>query len=92
MIRQSQAPFIVALNKIDKPAANIEMVKAQMAEVGVKLEEDGGDVQAVPISALKGTNVNKLVEELLALAEMLELRCDPTGPPEGTVIESQVND
>jgi translation initiation factor IF-2 len=55
-----------------------------------RLEENGGDVQCVAISALKGTNVRQLVEAVLTLAEVLELRCDTQGKPEGTVIESQV--
>ncbi len=55
-----------------------------------RLEENGGDVQCVAISALKGTNVRQLVEAVLTLAEVLELKCDPLGKPEGTVIESQV--
>jgi translation initiation factor IF-2 len=54
-----------------------------------RLEENGGDVQCVAISALKGTNVRQLVEAVLTLAEVLELKCDRQGRPEGTVIESQ---
>eukprot|EP00088_Acartia_fossae_P039415 TRINITY_DN4102_c0_g1_i3.p1 TRINITY_DN4102_c0_g1~~TRINITY_DN4102_c0_g1_i3.p1 ORF type:complete len:762 (-),score=153.60 TRINITY_DN4102_c0_g1_i3:393-2633(-) len=90
MIRQARAPFIVALNKIDKPNSDVDMVKKQLKDEGVLLEEFGGDVQCVPISALKGTNVNKLIEEVLALAEILELRCDKSGLAEGSIIESQV--
>ncbi|XP_023319706.1 translation initiation factor IF-2, mitochondrial-like [Eurytemora carolleeae] len=90
IIRQARAPFIVAINKIDKKNANIEKVKQELADEGVRLEENGGDVQCVPISALKGTNVSKLIEEVLTLAEVLELKCDPTGLAEGTIVESQV--
>ena len=53
MIRQARAPFIVALNKIDKPGSDVEIVKEQLQEEGVLLEDKGGDVQCVPISALK---------------------------------------
>jgi len=90
MIRQSRAPLIVALNKIDKENADVDRVKEQLKEEGVSLEDHGGDVQCVPISALKGTNVPKLIEELLTLAEVLELKCEPSGLSEGAVIESQV--
>lgn len=90
MIRQARAPFIVAVNKIDKKGADVDMVKQQLKDEGVILEEDGGDVQCVPISALKGTNINKLIEEVLALSEILELQCDKTGLVEGVIIESQV--
>ena len=51
MIRQAKAPFIVALNKIDKPDSDVDMVKEQLKEEGVLLEEHGGEVQCVPISA-----------------------------------------
>ncbi len=51
MIRQAKAPFIVALNKIDKDGSDVDMVKEQLKEEGVILEENGGDVQCVPISA-----------------------------------------
>ncbi len=51
MIRQAKAPFIVALNKIDKAGSDVDMVKEQLKEEGVLLEEHGGDVQCVPISA-----------------------------------------
>ena len=66
IIRQARAPFVVALNKIDKPGADVEMVKAQLGEEGVVLEDQGGEVQCVPISALKGTNVRQLIEAVLA--------------------------
>jgi translation initiation factor IF-2 len=89
IIRQARVPFIVALNKIDKAGADVEMVKLQLEVEGVLLEDRGGEVQCVPISALKGTNVRQLIEAVLAQAELLELRGDPHGSVEGVVIEGQ---
>ena len=90
IIRQTRVPFIVALNKIDKPAANVDATKQQLESEGVVLEEKGGDVQCVEISALHGTNVKQLVEAVLTQAELMELKCDIKGKAEGVVIESQV--
>eukprot|EP00092_Neocalanus_flemingeri_P027609 GFUD01029958.1.p1 GENE.GFUD01029958.1~~GFUD01029958.1.p1 ORF type:complete len:752 (+),score=258.64 GFUD01029958.1:60-2315(+) len=90
IIRQTRVPFIVALNKIDKPASDVEMTKKQLEAEGVRLEGSGGDVQCVSISALQGTNVKQLIEAVLTQAEMMELRCDVKGKAEGLVIESQV--
>jgi len=90
IIRQARVPFIVALNKIDKPTAKVEMTKKELEAEGVSLEDNGGDVQCVNISALHGTNVKQLIEAVLTQAEMMELRCDVKGKAEGVVIESQV--
>ena len=64
MIRGADTPMLVALNKIDRPGADVDATKLALKEAGVDLEEFGGDVQAVPISALKGTNVDRLIESL----------------------------
>ena len=64
MIREAKTPMMVALNKIDRPGADVDGTKLELKEAGVDLEEFGGDVQAIPISALKGTNVDGLVEGL----------------------------
>ena len=90
IIRQTRVPFIVAINKIDKPGANIEKTKKALFEAGVPLEDFGGDVQAVPISALNGQGVSDLIEAVLAQSEVLQLSADPVGPVEGTVIESNL--
>jgi translation initiation factor IF-2 len=58
---------------------------------GIQLEEFGGEVQSVPISALKGTNVNTLVEAIALQAEIMELKAEPTGYMEGVVIESRTD-
>merc|ERR1719470_5114 len=90
IIRQTRVPFIVALNKIDKPFANVDNTKQQLEAEGVILEEKGGDIQCVHISALHGTNVKQLIEAVLTQAELMELKCDVKGKAEGVVIESQM--
>ena len=90
MIRQARVPFIVAVNKIDKEGADVELTKEQLEAEGIRLEENGGDVPCVPISALKGTNVTQLVETILTQAEVMELGADRKGKVEGVVIEAQV--
>ena len=87
-IRQSQCNMIVAINKIDKPSANIEGTKLALQEHGVQFEEDGGNVPCVPISALVGTNIDELIETVIVQAEVLQLSGDPKGPIEGTIVES----
>lgn len=84
-------PLIVAINKIDKHEANVVKVKNMLAAYGVVLEEYGGDVQAVPVSALKGTNLDQLEECILTLAEFMELKGDPHGLVEGRVIETKTD-
>ena len=92
MIKESGAQMIVALNKIDRPKANVESTKEQLRDAGVQLEDFGGDIQSVPISALHGTNVSDLIEAILIQAELLQLTGDPTGLVEGIVIEANVRE
>ncbi|KAJ3376250.1 hypothetical protein GGF31_000317 [Allomyces arbusculus] len=86
----ADVPIIVAINKCDKPGINKERIKNQLLEHDVQIEELGGDTMAVEISALKGTGLDDLEESILTLAEIQELRADPTGPVEGMTLESQV--
>jgi len=90
-IRDSRSTFIVAISKIDREGADVERVKRILRdEAKIELEEFGGDVPCVPISALKGQNVDELIETILAQAEVLQLSCDPLGPVEATVVESNL--
>lgn len=84
-------PVVVALNKIDKPEANPEKVKKQLAEAGLLIEEWGGDVVLVPVSAKKKIGISDLLENLLIVAEMQELTANPHCPAEGIVIEAELD-
>lgn len=87
-IEESKTPFIVALNKIDKPNADIERTKGTLAESGIYLEGFGGTISFVPISAKTGEGVSALLDLILLSAEILELKGDPNAPARGIVIES----
>lgn len=83
--------IIVAINKIDKPEANAERIKQQLAERSLLVEDYGGKHQVVQISAKKGTNVDLLLEKILLEAEMLNLKANPNREARGTVIESELD-
>ncbi len=83
-------PIIVAINKVDRPEADPMRIKQQLAEQGVQVEEWGGKVVAVEISAKTGQNIDKLLEYVLLEAELLELHADATRRARGTVIESRL--
>jgi translation initiation factor IF-2 len=88
--RAANVPILVAINKIDLPDANVEMVRQDLSKQNLLVEEWGGKTIAVPISAKKGTNVDKLLEMILLQAELLELKADATKHARGVVIESRV--
>lgn len=89
--QNANAKIVVAINKIDKPTANPEMVKAQLAsEYKLTPEEWGGDVLMVNVSALTGEGIDKLLDAVLLVAEMEELKADYYIPAEGLVIESHM--
>lgn len=87
----ANVPIIVAINKIDKPNANIEKIKQQLAEKNVLVEDWGGKYQCVEISAKLGTNVDLLLEKIILEAEMLDLKANPDRLARGTIIEAQLD-
>jgi translation initiation factor IF-2 len=89
--RAANVPLIVAVNKIDKPGVNLDRVRNELLQHEVVVESLGGEVQEVQVSALKGANLDKLLEAILLQAEILDLRANPDRPAEGTVIESKLD-
>ncbi|NLJ56448.1 MAG: translation initiation factor IF-2 [Firmicutes bacterium] len=89
--RAAGVPIIVAVNKIDKPAANPEKIKNQLADINLIPEEWGGDIIFVNISALKKQGLEELLEMILLLAEMAELKADYSRHARGTVVEAKLD-
>jgi translation initiation factor IF-2 len=87
----AEVPIVVALNKIDKANANADRVKQQLADLGLLIEEWGGDTVCVPISAKKREGIAELLENLLLVADILELKAKPDGPAEGVAIETKLD-
>ena len=90
-IKNAQVPMIVAISKIDKPGANIDNVKTQLAQYDVLPEEWGGDAIIVPIDAKHGTHVDKLLEMVLFVAEYENLRANPNRKASGSIIEAKLD-
>jgi translation initiation factor IF-2 len=90
-IRSAKVPFIVAINKIDRPGANIERTKLTLAEQEVLVEGFGGTTPVVPVSALQGTGVQELLETILLVADLEGFTADPSKIAEGLVIESHLD-
>lgn len=84
-------PIIVAVNKIDKPTANVERVLTEMSNAGIQPEEWGGDVMFVNVSAATGQGIDDLLERILLLSEVSELKANPNRYAIGTVIESKLD-
>jgi len=89
--RAAGVPIVVAMNKIDKPGINPEPVKQQLADAGLLIEEWGGDIICVPVSAKEKIGITELLENLLLVAEMEELRANPSQPAFGVVIEAKLD-
>jgi len=89
--KEAGVPIVVAINKIDKPNANPERVKRQLAELGLVPEEWGGDTLFAEISAKKKIGIEDLLELVLLQAEMLELKANPNKPARGVVIEARLD-
>lgn len=89
--KSANVPIIVAINKIDKTTANVDKIMSEMSEYGLTPEEWGGDTIFVKLSARTGENVDLLLESILALAEMEDLKANPKRYATGTVIESKLD-
>ena len=89
--KAANVPMIVAINKIDRPGANIDRVKQELTEHGLVSEDWGGDTICVPVSAKTGENLENLLEMVLLTAEMQELTADPNRKAKGTVIEAKLD-
>ena len=90
-IKASGVPMIVAINKIDKPSADPQKVRTELLQHEVFVESMGGDTQEVEVSALKGTNLDGLLEAILLQSEVLELKANPNRSAEGTVVEAKLD-
>ncbi len=93
-IRHAQAaevPIIVAINKMDKPDAQIDRVQQELVGYGLQPEAWGGDTIMVPVSALKGENLDKLLEMILLVSEVEDLMANPDRPAKGTIIEAHLD-
>ena len=88
--KAAKVPILVAINKIDLPGANVDRVKGQLQERGLQPEDWGGETIVCPVSAVKGTGIDTLLEMILLQAEILELKASPSVDPRGTVIEARV--
>lgn len=91
IIRDAELPFVVAITKSDKPNADPNRVKAELAERSILVEGYGGTVPAVAVSGKTGAGMNDLLDTILLLAELEEIRADPAAPGEGVVIESHLD-
>jgi translation initiation factor IF-2 len=86
----AKVPIIIALNKIDKDNANPDYVKQQLADMGIIIEEYGGDVVCVPVSARKGTGIDELLEYILLVAEVQDIKANPNSLASGVIVEAKL--
>ena len=89
--KAARVPVLVAINKIDKPDANPDRIKQQLSEHGLVAEEWGGDTIFVPVSAIRGDGLEELLEMILLLSEVAELKASPERSGKGTVIEAKLD-
>jgi len=89
--KAANVPIVVAINKIDKPGANPDNVKRELAEIGLQPEDWGGTVVTVPVSAKKRQNLDQLLEMILLSADILELKANPKRSASGTVLEAKLD-
>jgi len=91
LVQREKLPFIIAINKIDKEGADVERVKKSLSEINLVSEDWGGSVVCVPISAKEKKGLPELLDMILLLADMEELKADPTVPAIGTIVESHID-
>lgn len=89
--KEADVPIVVAINKMDRPDANPNKIKAELVEYGLQAEEWGGQTIVVPISAKKREGIDQLLESVLLVAEVLELKANPARPAVCTVVESHLD-
>jgi translation initiation factor IF-2 len=89
--QEAEVPIIVAITKCDKHNNNLEQIKIDFVQHGVYLEESGGEVPLVKLSAVTGEGIDELEETILAVSEVLDVRADPKGLTQATVLESRVD-
>jgi translation initiation factor IF-2 len=89
--RAAKVPFVVAINKIDKPGVNVERVKRELSEQGLLSEEWGGDTVTVEVSAKTGKNLDLLLEMIALVADIQNLKADPSLPAAGVVLEAKID-
>lgn len=89
--KEAGVPIIVAANKMDKPGANLDLIRGQMAEQGLQPEEWGGNVVLVPVSAHTGLGIDTLLDMILLQAELLDLKANPDRSAVATVIEAHLD-
>ena len=89
--KAAKVPIIIALNKIDKPDANPDRVKTELSEAGVIVEEYGGDTPLVPVSARTRVGLDELIEMILLVSDLQELKANPKRAAVGTIVEAQLD-
>ncbi len=89
--KAAKVPIIIALNKIDKPDANADRVKTELTEAGIVVEEYGGDVPLVPVSAKTRIGLDELIEMILLVADLQELKANPKRSAIGTIVEAKLD-
>jgi translation initiation factor IF-2 len=89
--KAAKVPIVIALNKVDKADANPDRVKTELSEAGIVIEEYGGDTPLVAVSAKTGDGLDDLIEVILLVADLQELRANPDRPAAGTIVEAQLD-
>mgnify|MGYP001565714842 FL=1 len=89
--KAAKVPIIIAMNKVDKPDANPERVKTELTEANIVIEEFGGDTPLVAVSAKTGTGLDDLLEMILLVADLQDLKANPKRPAIGTIVEAQLD-